>query len=489
MISKQLKIIICCAIAVLILAGSLVLVKVLTKSDTVKEKIELLDGEAEGTSDKPRIIEQLDSKDIYSIAIHNSNGDFKLIHNLKDDITYLDGYEEYPIDTSMIETLYSRVSGFIVSRVEVEPKNIADYGLDDKSSPAYLEIEKFDKKIYKLYFGLKSADGKSYYMMCDGRNVVYSVANSSIDDVIMVPVEKYISPIAANYIDNIDYVNISSLSIKHNGKDFISFEMVSDEYREKTGYTLTHQMIYPTNYQIDVDKFEKLLSSFAKLDGTEVIGFGYEKRDEFSKLDDYGFDKNVVTIEYVYKDVTTVLYVGGKTEDGSGYYVYTLLYDTLIIIPDESLPFIDWQLGDYISKPLFRMSINNVDKIEVISKGLSAEFTLKGVDKELEVFCNGKKLSEDENGDPNNFRQYYKHLIRLPWDGYAEKPDKTDNPYLTVKITTRFGETYEYKFYQTSELRCFMTYNGDGEFYTEKATLDEFISNTVKVMNNETVIA
>lgn len=489
MISKQLKIIIAFSAVIVLLLGALLLVKVLVKDEDPKEdKIELIDGEAEGSNTKPRIIEQLNEKDVAQITVHNSTGTFTFINDLKNSMTYLKDYENYPVSSEMTSSLYSRISSFLVTRIDTDPTDLSAYGLDIASDPAYLEITKFDKTVYKLYFGLRSADGSFYYMMVDGRNVVYAVNNSNIEDLILLPIESFISPLAAPILEDVSYVNIENISIKHGGNEFVSFEKVPEGYKQETGYTLTHRMTYPTNYLVSLTNFEKLLSCFANLYGTEVVGFGYYLRNDFSDLEKYGFDKDITEISYTFDELPTYLYVGGKTEDGSGYYVYTLHYDTLLIIPTESLPFVDWELGDYIGEYLFQMSIDFVKSIEVETSEKKVNFELEGTGSDLKVTANGKELGVDDEGDPMNFRQFYKNILRINWDGYSDAPEKLGKPMLNLKITTRFGEVFDYSFYQISTLRCYFVYNGSGEFYTEKATLDKFIDNFNRVVNNEPVV-
>lgn len=489
MISRQLKLIIIFLAAIVLLVGALVLVKVLVKDDEPEEnKIELLEGEAEGSDTKPRIIEQLAEKDVKQITVHNSTGTFSFMNDVKDSVTYLKDYEDYPISSDMISSLYSRISSFMVTRIDTEPTDLSTYGLDGDSDPAYVEITKFDGKIYKLYFGLRSADGSFYYMMADGRNVVYAVNNSNIEDLLFLPVESFISTLAAPVMQEVSYVNIEKISIKQNGNDVVAFEKVPENYKQETGYTLTHRMTYPTNYLVNLTNFEKLLSCFASLYGSEVVGFGYYLKNDYSELSEYGFDEGITEISYSFEGIPTHLYVGGKTEDGAGYYVYSLHYDTLLVIPTDALPFVEWKLGDYIGEYLFQMSIDFIESIEVETPQNSAVFLLDNTDGKLKVTADGKELSTNSEGDPMNFRQFFKNILRINWDGYSEAPEKLGEPMLKLKISTRFGEVFDYSFYQISTLRCYLIYNGSGEFYTEKATLEKFIDNFNRVLKGEDVV-
>ena len=142
----------------------------------------------------------------------------------------------------MTDSLYKRVSSFYVERVEIEPSDISKYGLDASANPAFVEITKFDNSVFKIYFGLESADGASYYIMCEGRNIVYKLSNSNVENTVFAKVENYISTLVVPILEDVSYVNIEQITIRKNGKDFVSFEKVSDDYKEKTGYALTHKM-------------------------------------------------------------------------------------------------------------------------------------------------------------------------------------------------------------------------------------------------------
>ena len=112
MISKQLKLIILFSLAIVILVGALLFVKLTFGEDGKDKPIELMEGEHEGTAKKVLLIEKLQQKDIYSITVSNSSGSFTFINDIKNSLTYLENFEEYPISKEMTDSLYKRVSSF-----------------------------------------------------------------------------------------------------------------------------------------------------------------------------------------------------------------------------------------------------------------------------------------------------------------------------------------------------------------------------------------
>ena len=94
------------------------------------------------------------------------------------------------------------------------------------------------------------------------------------------------------------------------------------------------------------------------------------------------------------------------------------------------------------------------------------------------------------NDDVYNFRQYYKSLLGVELQEYTpltdeEKAALVADPsklMLTFSYTTTAGEVSEYKFYQYSTRRAFVTLNGNGEFYTYVDMIEKVKNDTEKVL-------
>ena len=85
-----------------------------------------------------------------------------------------------------------------------------------------------------------------------------------------------------------------------------------------------------------------------------------------------------------------------------------------------------------------------------------------------------------------NFRQFYKTLLSIKLEGYADST-ATDELLLTLRYTTDAGKVWEFKFYPYSTRRCFYTVNGNGEFYVLRDILDKAISDSRRVVEGLTV--
>ena len=91
--------------------------------------------------------------------------------------------------------------------------------------------------------------------------------------------------------------------------------------------------------------------------------------------------------------------------------------------------------------------------------------------------ANGVKI------DTDNFRQLYKTMLSIEIEDYTED-DSTDEAkcIATMRITTESDIVTEYKFYAYATRRCFMTVNGEGEFYVNRDMAAKLISDAKKVI-------
>ena len=73
-------------------------------------------------------------------------------------------------------------------------------------------------------------------------------------------------------------------------------------------------------------------------------------------------------------------------------------------------------------------------------------------------------------------------------EGYAESTE-TDDLMLSFSIEKKDGRTQEFKFYRISNLKCFYTINGDGEFYVSLDDVENIIKAHEKLSVGERIDA
>ena len=74
-------------------------------------------------------------------------------------------------------------------------------------------------------------------------------------------------------------------------------------------------------------------------------------------------------------------------------------------------------------------------------------------------------------------------MLSVEIEDYTEDTSTDESKCIaTMKITTEAGVETEYKFYAYSTRRCFMTINGEGEFYVLRDMAAKLVSDARKVI-------
>jgi hypothetical protein len=222
---------------------------------------------------------------------------------------------------------------------------------------------------------------------------------------------------------------------------------------------------------------------------------GEELTDEQAALfAQYDLAAPETTISFDYTDpnagftITNAVWFSSMTEEGQ-YYVYSWLFDVISVIDAASYPWLSYDIIDFIDRPVFQLNINNVAKIEIWGgeigeEAMKSDFRLVGDAQELVV-------TEDLTGtvvDTQNFRQLYKTMLSIEIEDYTEDASTDESKCIaSMRITTEAGVVTEYKFYAYATRRCFMTINGEGEFYVNRDMAAKLISDAKKVIAGITV--
>jgi len=203
--------------------------------------------------------------------------------------------------------------------------------------------------------------------------------------------------------------------------------------------------------------------------------------DRFEK---YGFLTPSRRISYTINGKEYSVIFGKKTADESAYYAMNEDSTMVCIVPCADVPFLEYELIDFVDKCIFQMDINNVESLEVKAGENYEKFLLTGEKTEL-------KVTRETNGvvvDTKTFRQFYIDLLRVSMVDYADGTN-TENEILSYKFTTRDGYVYDYKFYDLSTTKVYYTLNGIGEFYINRDDINKVINDFGMVLAGETFIS
>ena len=113
-------------------------------------------------------------------------------------------------------------------------------------------------------------------------------------------------------------------------------------------------------------------------------------------------------------------------------------------------------------------------------------FELSGSGQDLAV-------TERQSGkaiDTPSFRQMYISLLSISIEGYSDTRDTSGlTRELSFTVRNKSGDETVYSFYTLSTLTCFVTVNGDGEFYTNRAYIEKVVNNVDMLMSGKEIKA
>ncbi len=349
------------------------------------------DTETVGYNNHVLIFGHIEKKNISSIEVHNSHGEFSFARfdfnegkpsNSGDFAILSSPLSKF--DEELFASLYVS-AGYTLSRQRIEDPikdengEFSEYGLiaqdrvDDEGDPyryepAYYIITDLEGNSHKLIIGDRLVTGAGYYaqyVKLDGqkeekRDTVY-VLTADIADSLLQPVESFVSPTIAseislnNYYD-VDRFRIMSYSADGSSKTHVGFSFIDLDDRLNTLYS-SRPFIFDIDelggYIPDTDAvFEALMNFYQtefigvkKLAPTEedFVKYGLAKMVETT--DGEGSTTETLSLEPAYSisfvseilgddgapsgyKILQLLYISEKNEAGN-YYVYSEFYDGL----------------------------------------------------------------------------------------------------------------------------------------------------------------
>lgn len=504
MIKKRIVLISLIAVAfIALLCAYIFVVAPMLENDDGDKKMELLEGESWASSSTILMFDHVERANIQSIEVFNEHGSYKFFYDKDKKDFFIEGYLNAPYSKEMISALVTN-AGFPVAMMRVTEKtdDLSQYGLAESDNPAYYVLTTRTGETHKVYIGNMIPTGAGFYTKYEKRDAVY-VTEASISQTLLGKVENIIAPMLFVPATQSDYFLIKDLIITKGGKSFLKVTSntksattdAGEKYEDFLGYT----MEYPAGYTVSTN-YDVMLQGFIDFYGNKVLELGKDE-ETFDKelLEKYGLATPAYELAFTHNGIQNVVMISEKTESGV-YYAYSLLFNTICEIPAELFKFLEWELIDYIEKPLFQINITDVDSITVTSKDFNETFvvttsegetttnpvtgaTTTKTDIQVKIKSSGEYVK-----DPQNFRQFYMGLLTTNIVTYADVKETEGLECLaTLKIITKDGIKKEFAFYPYATRRCLLTLDGKGEFYVLKDAVDKMVSDAKKLTTGETV--
>lgn len=391
------------------------------------------------------ILKPYERTDIKSVEIKNGKDRYKLNAYTLDNGTIsfnLEGSEDVALDEQAVSTLLADVRILITNYIPGQERvtttatnqDLANYGLDEASDPAWFEVVLNDGGSYRIYIGRSLTTSSGFYARLEGRknvvtdengnqteyDIVYAL-QSTISETVLTSsntlISKYLTPYAGNKILS---ANEFALTRLVNGERKVIIQVGAVKNLSTSSTTASFEMLYPKAYMINEDSYtDNVLMNLAYVMANEIVAYGDKVHDpeiykEFGMdLDntrlETGEDNNFAFITYNfadendkdYKDQVIVLYFSEQKTDVDEtkyYYVYSPLYEIVGKVSAETFAFVEWQLAKFTSPYLFHEYLTNTEVIDIYSeiKGLEADYRFEISGKERSMHADVLTSSDHE---------------------------------------------------------------------------------------------
>ena len=503
---QNILIIVLASLFALLLVAYIFLIRPMEKENEAGEEtsaVETEDGESLGISDRYFLFSSLERKDIKSIEVDNEYGGFTLTSD-KDGDFHIKGFEHLNVDPEKLSSLVS-VSTYTLAKTKVgsslSDEKLLEYGL--KTPQASWIVTDKDGNRFRVFVGDKLLTGGGYYCMFDGRRSVYVLGNE-VADTILVPTEKYVTPVICAGISQNDYFTVDNFTMFRGGDPMFRIRLLPKEEQNNPEAMAEYIMDYPTAYYPNTSLYFEIIYKFMALTADECVKIDATDAD-FEK---YGLADPAHVILFDYNGNNYRLYFSALTENK--YYVFSNLFpDVIGYVDADEFTFLEYDLIKWIDPYVFQQYINDIGEISISSGDVEATFRLTHIpiegaqdekNEKISVNANGMELSETAS---ENFRQFYKNLLaisirdyctadeycKLTADEIAALADDYDAAYLTFTCKKLSGDTEVFRFYRYSTRHSLVTVDGVGEFYVLTDLIDKIKNDTVRILSGEEVEA
>ena len=516
--------------AVLLLLYFLVILPIYKDRTTVdpQEPPVLLDGEAYGdTGYNIVVFPHIEMNDIKSVKVKNSYGEYTFL-KARDDEFYISEHPLAPIGAEAA-TAFAVDTGYLLAsrRVVDNCEDFSIYGLSDSDDPATYTLTTLEDVTYTVYIGDMLPTGGGYYCRYKDRNAVY-VVSAQLSETVLAPATAMMTPLLTYPMSQTGYLEIKDFIMTKNGESFLYIkynQQRADEAASGSKYIQSvYDMLYPASYLVnDTDYTGMVLSSFATFQGERVIAAGTLEdplRMNAKVMEEYGFSdlENVpYEIYYTYtkenedgtKEEDTALVLFAPSGVDGYYFAYSYEYDIIVLINEEIVPYLEWDLLKYVNPTIYSQNINDVKNVSV--KGNlkyrpdgaemsnvykvdeSFDFTWKEVNETItDLVCYAHSTGKTVTGTKlaaNPVQSFYASLLWIEIGGYV-KEDEVDisnlEEYVSITVTYTDDTQSVYRFYRYGN-RCVYTLNGNREFYVNVRSVDKVIIDGINAAWGENV--
>ena len=393
-------------------------------------------------------------------------------------------YDVYPEDdffgynTSRLHPMMFTVSSVTAtSKIEENPKDLSDYGLDDPSFT--LTVSFSDGNSVTINVGNETPVRNYYYAITDKDNTVYTIGNYLTTLFSRKPYEYRAVDSFPTYTDEDIYENIVHFSFTRRDGVYTEIMLDKDLSMEGNITSSAYMMLQPFVSPCTTDAVEDLLEVLATLTQSSIRGD--ITKDELSE---YGLDKPArLFLENPYGNSLEI--VVGTVGSNECYAAIGREYDALMAGEVEHITLLtytisnfDWLDLNYMNLQIrtpWIINIHNVDKVLYDFGGDTFEMILYEYDdvtgSGIEVVRTCSHINGKDIGETNTKRIYSRTLnfrqVSAMRQDVAYDPDYENS----ITIFLKDGTERSMHFHKINERQYACELDGAVEYYIYSSNL------------------
>lgn len=400
----------------------------------------------------------VDTDKIAEVLINNENAKFVIKRNDNKETSWsVENYQGIEFSQTKIQNLIENLSKISANRkVESNDKSPADFGIELNKNTVTICTVDGDESTFAL--GGRPTQDSDYYLMKIGDTGIYTVSAYKAEELLKTP-----NDLRENVIASIDTANIQSLKIEKSGKKIMEI-CYSEDADDGTYKSSSFLMTYPYNEVVNKQKFEELVSAFARV---EAVRFVSDNSSDSSK---YGLNNGYrVQIDESGKKHTILF--GDSDEYGNVYamygdkqYIFTMKLEIKNAIIGIN-PF------DYIIKFAHIYALDNVSSVRVDYKGKTYTLAVQrnaNDEKKTKYRINDRSVNEE------NFKKLYQAVIGLTITDIPQNQTE-GKEVCSISFELINGGAQTARYYECDERNVILKRHDGKRYVMLKKHLDEMI--------------
>jgi len=408
--------------ALILVVGAALLIKYLPNKEP----------KAPTDADKPEL-SRVDKEKLLKIDLKNASG--SLVLEKKDKTWSLVPPQAFPLSESSLDDLaYSFASLYAERVVDEAPKDLAQYGL---ATPKAVAVGTFEGGIVKTFLvGDKTPSGDTYYLMVKDDPKVYTVWMNHGEHFNWTARDLREKKLPVLNAEEISYMLLTKDGATMEIKEKTSGETSSYQYGFSK-YMMTRP--YKFTRGVDGEKIDPILKGIPGIVIDDFVD------DAPKSLAAYGLDRPWADILARDKSITFHVLLGAKNADR--YYFKLADAPNVYLVDGYKVDFLKsvtpFSIAD---KFTFIPNIDDVDRLDISSAGVSHSFTMTRIVKKAakagdadetvtSYFVDGKAAEED------SFKKTYQAIIGLQIEGELTHAPAAGAPVVTTRYFLNKGDS------------------------------------------------